>query len=180
MSSSRRHLPGWIAFAVPVAVGAVFLGSLIHGIVAGDGTTHRTDLANHVLDQSLVELAREAATAEVAALPFAAADPSWDVVCYVDTGAWVGRAVADDLGLALADLTFEPRNVYVVDGYWGLAFYDIESGVLRITELGRHPVAVIEGPSCLSRDDARVSARPLDGAEGDIVVSFVGTPATVQ
>ena len=180
MSSSRRHRLGWFAFAVPVAVGAVFLGSLIHGIVAGSKTAHRTDLADHTLGQRLVELAREGATAEVAALPFAATDPSWDVVCYVDTGAWVGRAVADDLGIELTDITFEPRNIYVVDGYWGLALYDAESGLLRITELGRHPVARIEGPSCLSRDDARVSARPLDGAEGDIVVSFVGTPATLQ
>ena len=72
------------------------------------------------------------------------------------------------------------RNIYVVDAYWALGFLNLETRLLRIVEVNRKPVATIEGPTCLGRDDAGVAARPLEGDADGIAVSFVGAPVAVQ
>lgn len=163
-----------------VLIGATFMGSLIHGIVKGNATAHDFDQGNRLLDERLVELAGMGGAAPIAELPFAADDTGWDIVCYVDAGHWVGKAVAERLGLDVRTFAFEPRNIYVVDAYWAIAFFDSPSARMRIVEVHRKPVARIEGPECLSRAGAEVTARPLGGDSGDIVVGFVGTPATIH
>lgn len=180
-SETRRILISWAAFVIVVAIGVAFMGTLIHGIIKGNETAHDLDHGDHVLDEHLVELADMRGVAPVAALPFASADAAaWDVVCYVDTDQWVGKTVAQRMGLDVRDLTFDPRNIYVVDDYWGLGFLDTSTLHLRIVEINRDPVAAIEGPDCLLREGAEVTARPLEDEPGSIVVTFVGTPAAPQ
>ena len=179
-SAIRRHLVGWGAFVLVLAIGTAFMASLIHGIVRGNATAHDLDHGNRLLNERLTELAATAGTAPIADLPFASDDPDWDVVCYVDAGHWVGKVVAERMGLDVRDLAFDPRNIYVVESYWGLGFLDLETRLLRIVEVNRKPVATIEGPACLARDDAEVAARPLEGDADRIVVSFVGAPVAVQ
>lgn len=174
-----RFLKSWGAFIMVVLIGIAFMGALIHGIVKGNETAHNLDHGNRLLDAHLVELADVRGTASIATLPFAAGDTNWTIVCYVDAGHWVGKAVADRLGLDVRDFSFDPRNIYVVEKYWGLAFFDSETSHMRIVEVHREPVARIEGPECLSRVGAEVTARPLGDDSGDIVVSFVGTQATL-
>lgn len=184
MSARRSPLVRFIrsygAFILVLVIGIAFMGSLFHGIIKGNKTAHDLDHSNQLLDERLAELADMRGTAPVAALPFASGDADWDIVCYVDAGHWVGKVVAERLGLDVRDLTFDPRNIYVVDDYWGLAFLDSSSGHMRVVELNRKPVAEIEGPECMSRDGAEVTARPLDDDPENIVVSFIGTQATIQ
>ena len=80
----------------------------------------------------------------------------------------------------MRDLIFDPRNIYVVDDYWGLGFLDTATLTLRIVEINRDTVAAIEGPDCLLREGAEVTARPMEDEPGSIVVTFVGTPAAPQ
>ena len=61
-----------------------------------------------------------------------------------------------------------------------LAFYDRESGLVRIAEVNSSPVRDIEGPPCVGREGAEVTARPLDDGSGDITVSVVGTPPQIH
>jgi len=171
---------GWGAFVIVLAVGIAFMGTLIHGIIKGNGTAHDLDHGNRVLDEHLVELADMRGTAPIAALPFVTADPDWDVVCYVDAGHWVGKVVAERMGLDIHQMVFEPRNIYVVGDYWGLAFLNTQTNYMRIVEINRMPVATIDGPECLLREGAEITARPMEGDADSIVVSFVGTPATAQ
>jgi hypothetical protein len=179
-SKARRFLVSWGSFVIVMAIGIAFMGTLIHGILKGNETAHDLDHGDRVLDEHLLELADMHGVAPIAELPFSSAneDSTWDVVCYVDTDQWVGKTVATRLGLDVRDLTFDPRNIYVVDDYWGLAFLDTATLNLRIVEINRDPVAQIEGPDCLRRDGAEIAARPLEGEPGAIVVTFVGTPAT--
>ena len=167
---------------IVLAIGIAFMGTLIHGILKGNETAHDLDHGDRVLDEHLLELADMRGAAPISALPLSAAteDTNWDIVCYVDTDQWVGKAVATRLGLDVRDLTFDPRNIYVVDDYWGLAFLDTATLNLRIVEINRDPVAQIEGPDCLLREGAEITARPTDDDPGEIIVTFVGTPAAPQ
>ena len=176
-SKLRTILVSWGAFVIVMAVGIAFMGTLIRGIILGNETAHDLDHGNRLLDERLVELADMRGTAPIAALPFASADTEWDVVCYVDAGHWVGKVVADRLGLDVHKLIFEPRNIYVVDRYWALAFIDTGTDRVRIVEVNRKPVTTIDGPECLARDGAEVAARPTADDIDSIVVSFMGTPA---
>ena len=174
---ARRIIISWAAFVIVTGVGIAFMGTLIRGIILGNETAHDLDHGNRLLDERLVELADMRGTAPIAALPFASADTEWDVVCYVDAGHWVGKVVADRLGLDVHKLIFEPRNIYVVDRYWALAFIDTGTDRVRIVEVNRKPVTTIDGPECLARDGAEVAARPTADDIDSIVVSFMGTPA---
>ena len=183
MSSSTRLGRGaierWLAPLAVALTGAVFFGALVHGILAGNETAHDLDRSDPVLDAALVALAEHGGTAAIAELPTAEPPPDWEIVCYVERGQWVSKALARDLGGSFVDYAYVPQNRYVVDDYWDLAFVDVEGKGVRVIELRRDPVATIEGPHCLSRDDARVAAHPIPGGSR-IALTFVGRPARLN
>ncbi len=178
-SNATRIIISWAAFIIVVGVGIAFMGTLIHGIIKGNETAHDLDHGDRVLDEHLVELADMRGVAPISALPFASQEDlvHWDVFCYVDTDQWVGKVVADRMGLDVRKIHFDPRNVYVVDDYWGLGFLDTETLNLHVVEINRDPVAAIEGPACVERDGAEIAARPMEDHPGAIAVTIAGTPA---
>jgi len=184
MSSSTspivRFLLRWGSFIALMALAVVFTWALIRGVFLGNETAHDLDHANPELSARLVELAETGGTAAVADLPVAVDDPDWDVICYADSGIWIGDLLEAELGVDPVSILYDPRNIYVVEDYWAFAFYDSEAQAVRIAEVNREHLAEVDGPPCVLRAGAEVTVRPATDDRERIAVTLGGALPVVH
>lgn len=173
----RRVLLQWLLFAAVMSVAALFVLSLVTGVLEGNKTAHDLDHANRQLESRLVELGATGSSIPAADLPGVPEGLTWDVVCHVGPGQWAGKRVAEEVGVPTTEMTFLPRNIYVVDGYWALVFWDSAGKRIGIVEVGRPPVMAIDGPTCVRRDGGAVTVTPLEDDPERFGLTLTGTAA---
>lgn len=173
----RRILLQWLLFAAVMSVAAIFVLSLITGVLQGNKTAHDLDHANRRLEQTLVDLGGADSALAASDLPGVPEGVAWDTMCHIGKGRWAGKRVANELGVPTTEMEFVPRNIYVVEGYWALAFWDGPNRRLALVEVGQPPIMAIDGPTCVRRDGATVLVTPLAETPGRFAMTIEGTAA---